>query len=76
MTIGLPLQFVFHHAPGARVLRFVRKIPFLKGLSDNILVDVAGRMTEEKFQVSGRYLALLCALLIAYITQSLHGPAS
>jgi cGMP-dependent protein kinase len=49
-------QFVFHHAPGARVLRFVRKIPFLKGLSDNVLVDVAGRMTEESFEVSSKDL--------------------
>lgn len=46
------LQFVFHHAPGARRLRFVRKMPLLKGLSDNALLDVAGRMTDEEFEVS------------------------
>ncbi len=45
------MQFVFHHAPGARTLRFVRKMPLLKGLSDNALLDVAGRMTEEQFEV-------------------------
>lgn len=46
------VQFVFHHAPGARTLRFVRKMPLLKGLSDNALLDVAARMTEEQFEVS------------------------
>ena len=49
--INAQLQFVFHHAPGARRLRFVRKMPLLKGLSDNALQDVAGRMTEERFKV-------------------------
>lgn len=34
------------------MLRFVRKMPLLKGLSDNALLNVAGRMMEEKFEVS------------------------
>ena len=46
------MQFVFHYAPGARTLRFVRKMPLLKGLSDNALLEVASRMTEEQFEVS------------------------
>lgn len=45
------MQFVFHHAPGACTLRFVRKIPLLKGLSDNALLEVAARMTEEVYEV-------------------------
>ena len=51
MLLPLSLQFVSHHAPGARTLRFVRKMPLLKGLSDNALLDVASRMTEEQFEV-------------------------
>ena len=50
MTV-VTVQFVFHHAPGARKLRFVRKMPLLKGLSDNALLDVAGHMSEEQFEV-------------------------
>lgn len=38
------------HATGARALRFVRKLPLLKGLSDNVLFDVAERMTEETYE--------------------------
>ena len=48
----LCLQFVFHHAPGARALRFVRKLPLLKGLSDNALLEVAARMSEETYEVT------------------------
>lgn len=56
-------QFVFHHAPGARTLRFVRKMPLLKGLSDNALLDVAGRMTEEQFEVCIAWLSILAGTL-------------
>ncbi|WIA31049.1 hypothetical protein OEZ86_001080 [Tetradesmus obliquus] len=41
------LRFVMRHAQGARTLRFVRKVPLLKGLSDNDLLRVAGRMPER-----------------------------
>lgn len=44
------LQFVMRHAPGARTLRFVRKLPLLKGLSDNVLLSVAGRLEERVYQ--------------------------
>jgi cGMP-dependent protein kinase len=43
-------QIVMKHATGARALRFVRKLPLLKGLSDNVLFDVAERMTEEEYE--------------------------
>ncbi|KAK9812821.1 hypothetical protein WJX72_004332 [[Myrmecia] bisecta] len=44
------MKFVMKHAPGARALRFVRKLPLLKGLSDNVLIMVAARMAEEVYQ--------------------------
>lgn len=44
------LKFVMKHAQGARALRFVRKVPLLKGLSDNELIRVAGRMPERTYQ--------------------------
>eukprot|EP00879_Flechtneria_rotunda_P001387 GHRR01001538.1.p1 GENE.GHRR01001538.1~~GHRR01001538.1.p1 ORF type:complete len:1213 (+),score=453.23 GHRR01001538.1:393-3641(+) len=43
------LRFVMHYAQGARALRFVRKVPLLKGLSDNDLLRVAGRMPERVY---------------------------
>ena len=48
------LQFVLHCAPGARTLRFVRKLPLLKGLSDNALIEVASRMTEDTYLVAAQ----------------------
>ncbi|GMH33287.1 hypothetical protein BSKO_01121 [Bryopsis sp. KO-2023] len=44
------LRFVMRHAPGARALRFVRKLPLLKGLSDNALLSVAERLEEKTYQ--------------------------
>lgn len=44
------LRFVMRHAPGARTLRFVRKLPLLKGLSDNVLLNVAERLEEKVYQ--------------------------
>lgn len=44
------LSFVLQHASGARTLRFVRKLPLLKGLSDNDLLRVAGRMKEAAYE--------------------------
>lgn len=43
------LQFVLRHAPRVRTLRFVRKFPLLKGLSDNVLLNVAQRMSERTY---------------------------
>ena len=40
------------HAPGARALKFVRRLPLFKGLGDNNLVSVASRMREKVYQVS------------------------
>ena len=45
------VQFVLHHAPGARRLAFLRKLPLLKGLSDNALLAVGQRVTEQVFEV-------------------------
>ena len=42
------------HAEGARALRFARKLPLLKGLSDNILFDVAERLEQETYQDGAR----------------------
>ena len=46
-----PMQFVLHHAPGVRRLRFIRKLPLLKGLSDQAIIKVGERVTEEVFEV-------------------------
>ena len=48
------MQFVLHHAPGARRLAFLRKLPLLKGLSDNALLAVGQRVTEQVFEVRCR----------------------
>ena len=45
------VQFVMRHAPGARALKFVRRLPLFKGLGDNNLVSVASRMREKVYQV-------------------------
>ena len=47
-------QFVLHHAPGVRRLRFIRKLPLLKGLSDQAIIKVGERVTEEVFEVRMR----------------------
>ncbi|MEW5320291.1 MAG: hypothetical protein WDW38_011373 [Sanguina aurantia] len=44
------LQFVMKHAQGARALRFLRKLPLLKGLSDNDLIRAAARMPQRVYQ--------------------------
>lgn len=44
------LRFVMKYAQGARALRFVRKLPILKGLSDNVLLNVASRLKEEVYE--------------------------
>lgn len=44
------LQFVMKHAQGARALRFLRKLPLLKGLSDNDLIRAASRMPQRVYQ--------------------------
>jgi CRP-like cAMP-binding protein len=44
------LKFVMKHAEGARMLRFARKVPLLKGLSDNELTQVAKRMPERTYR--------------------------
>ena len=36
-------------------------MPLLKGLSDNALLDVAGRMTEEQFEVCAPLLSDFCS---------------
>lgn len=41
------LKFVMKHAQGARALRFLRKLPLLKGLSDNDLIRAASRMPQR-----------------------------
>lgn len=43
-------KFVMRHAPGARALKFVRRLPLFKGLGDNNLVSVASRMREKVYQ--------------------------
>lgn len=43
------MSLVMRHAPGARALRFVRKVPLLKGLSDNDLLRVATRMPQRTY---------------------------
>lgn len=45
------MQFVMRHAPGARALKFVRRLPLFKGLGDNNLISVASRMREKVYQV-------------------------
>ena len=45
------VQFVMRHAPGARALKFVRRLPLFKGLGDNNLITVASRMREKVYQV-------------------------
>jgi CRP-like cAMP-binding protein len=49
MTRSTFLAFVMRHATGARTLRFVRRVPLLKGLSDVDLLTVAGRMPERAY---------------------------
>eukprot|EP01025_Chloroclados_australasicus_P009311 TRINITY_DN1357_c4_g1_i13.p1 TRINITY_DN1357_c4_g1~~TRINITY_DN1357_c4_g1_i13.p1 ORF type:complete len:1025 (+),score=163.68 TRINITY_DN1357_c4_g1_i13:235-3309(+) len=49
------LKFVMGYAQGARTLRFVRKLPVLKGLPDNSLLGWAERMKENVYQ-SGDFL--------------------
>lgn len=44
------LQFVMNHAQGARALRFLRKLPLLKGLSDTDLMRAASRMPQRVYQ--------------------------
>lgn len=44
------LKFVMKHAQGARALRFLRKLPLLKGLSDNDLIQAASRMPQRVYQ--------------------------
>jgi len=44
------LQFVMKHAQGARALRFLRKLPLLKGLSDTDLMRAASRMPQRVYQ--------------------------
>ncbi|KAG1663103.1 hypothetical protein FOA52_010506 [Chlamydomonas sp. UWO 241] len=44
------LRFIMQHAPGARALRFLRKVPLLKGLSDNDLIRAAARMPQRTYQ--------------------------
>ena len=44
------LKFVMKHAQGARALRFLRKLPLLKGLSDNDLIRAAARMPQRVYQ--------------------------
>ena len=44
------LKFVMKHAQGARALRFLRKLPLLKGLSDNDLIRAASRMPQRMYQ--------------------------
>jgi CRP-like cAMP-binding protein len=43
------LRFVMKHATGARALRFLRKLPLLKGLSDNDLIRAASRMPQRVY---------------------------
>ncbi|KAG1669686.1 hypothetical protein FOA52_002070 [Chlamydomonas sp. UWO 241] len=44
------LEFVMKHAQGARALRFLRKLPLLKGLSDNDLIRTAVRMPQRLYE--------------------------
>lgn len=44
------LRFVMRYAQGARALRFVRQVPLLKGLNDNDLIRVAGKMPERVYE--------------------------
>ncbi len=44
------MRLVMRHAVGARALRFVRKVPLLKGLSDNDLIRVAKRMPQRVYE--------------------------
>ena len=44
------LHFVMKHAQGARALRFLRKLPLLKGLSDIDLIRAASRMPQRVYQ--------------------------
>lgn len=42
---------MLHHAPGVRRLRFIRKLPLLKGLSDQTIIKVGEQVSEEVFEV-------------------------
>jgi CRP-like cAMP-binding protein len=44
------LKFVMKYAQGARALRFLRKLPLLKGLSDNDLIRAASRMPQRMYE--------------------------
>lgn len=48
-------SFVMAHAHGARAVKFLRKLPLLKGVADGVLVDIAGRVKEEVYE-SGEHL--------------------
>ena len=62
------VQFVMRHAPGARALKFVRRLPLFKGLGDNNLVSVASRMREKVYQVSSSIHCVLYHWSAAYPT--------
>ena len=63
------MQFVMRHAPGARALKFVRRLPLFKGLGDNNLVSVASRMREKVYQVkpSIKFFPLFCPVCLAFL---------
>jgi len=44
------LKFVMKHAQGARALRFLRKLPLLKGLGDQDLIHAASRMPQRVYE--------------------------
>eukprot|EP00803_Ostreobium_quekettii_P004992 evm.model.scf_3495.1 EVM.evm.TU.scf_3495.1 scf_3495:2198-3749(-) len=50
MTKPTFLRFVTKHSKFVRMLRFVRKLPLLKGLGDNALLSVATRMREGVYE--------------------------
>lgn len=54
----MSVQFVMRFAPGARSLRFVRKLPLLKAIPDNVLLSIASRMSIEDYSVSPNTPAL------------------
>lgn len=62
------MQFVLHHAPGVRRLRFIRKLPLLKGLSDQVIIKVGESVKEEVFQVRGTLLRLGSGAFISSLT--------
>ncbi len=45
-------QFCLRHSATARRLRFLRKVPPLRGLADAALLAAAASMTEHEFAVS------------------------